>query len=258
VTKAQAAPAAPRPTLRQRYPWLLPGGLLLLLTFLTVNVLADGPLIPADRRIHRFVHATANSAGWRWLKHGPASPARLLVDLGNIWVAVPVLLVIAALVATRRRTVAPLLTAATGVVLLVGTVFPAKFLIKWLDPGYRQLNPHGLLSEFPSGHAATAGVCYFLAVLVAAPYPGGRRRRIALRAVAVLGFLVGAAMVWCDMHRFTDVVAGWALAALIIPLTLRLTRRWQRLPRGEGAGGARAAPGPPGGSPAAAASASPR
>jgi membrane-associated phospholipid phosphatase len=227
MTEAQpaAAPAVPHRTVRQRYPWLLPGGLLLLLALLTINVLTDGPLVPVDRRIHKFVHATGNSAGWRWLKDGPATPARLLVDAGSAWVAIPVLLAVAAVVAYRRQTLRPVLTAATGAALLPAIVLPSKLLIEHLNPGYRHFSRHVPLGEFPSGHATTAVVCYVLAVLVIAPYPAGRGRRIALRAAGVLGFLAGAAMVWCNMHRCTDVVAGWTLAALIILLTLRLTRQ---------------------------------
>lgn len=225
MTNDHAAPAPQRRTLRQRYPWLLPGGLLLLLTLLTINVLTDGPLVRVDRKIRRFAHATGNSAGWRWLRDGPVTPARLLVDLGNGWVAIPVLMIIAALVATRRRTVRPVLTAAAGAALLLGIVIPVKFLIEWLNPGYRRFSPPSLLGGFPSGHTAAACVCYFLGVLVIAPYPGGRGRRIALSAAAVLGSGVGIALVWCGIHRLTDVVAGWALAALIVPLAIRLTAK---------------------------------
>jgi undecaprenyl-diphosphatase len=232
MTKAQAASAAPRHALRQRYPWLLPGGLVLLLIFLTINVLADGPLIPMDRRIHKIVHATANSAAWRWLKAGPASPARLLIDLANVRVAIPALIAIAVVVATRRGSWRPVLTAATGVVLLLGIVISAKILIGRPNPGHSHLPGHQLLGAFPSGHTTTACVCYLLAVVIIAPYPRGRRGRIALRAAAVLGFLVGIAMVWCNLHWFTDVVAGWALSALIIPLTIRLTG--QRTGPGQG------------------------
>jgi membrane-associated phospholipid phosphatase len=40
---------------------------------------------------------------------------------------------------------------------------------------------------------------------------------------AALCFLVGVALIWCDFHWFTDVVAGWALSALVIVAALRLT-----------------------------------
>ena len=41
---------------------------------------------------------------------------------------------------------------------------------------------------------------------------------------------VGAALVWCDYHWFTDVVAGWALSALLIELTLGINRAHRGLP----------------------------
>jgi membrane-associated phospholipid phosphatase len=225
MDEARATNAAARRTLRQRYPWLVPGSLLLLLTLLTVNVLADGPLIPVDRRIHKAVHHTANSPDWRWLKNGPATPARILIDLGNIRFAFPILLVIAGYVAFRRRSLRPLVTAVTGIVLILAIVVPAKILIGRPNPGHKQLPAHQLLGAFPSGHTTTACVCYILAVLVIVPAPGGRGRRIALRAAAALGVLIGMAMIWCNLHWFTDVIAGFALAGLIIPLTIWLTCR---------------------------------
>jgi len=43
-------------------------------------------------------------------------------------------------------------------------------------------------------------------------------------AMLLCFLLVGFALVWQNLHWFTDVVAGWALAAIIIQATLRLTR----------------------------------
>jgi undecaprenyl-diphosphatase len=107
-------------------------------------------------------------------------------------------------------------------VLLV-IVVPAKVVIERLNPSYNRYSPHTLLDGFPSGHAAAACVCYILAVLIIAPRPGGRAQRIALGAVTVLALGAGLALVWLGIHRFTDVVAGWALAALVIPLAMRVT-----------------------------------
>ena len=206
---------------------MLPGGLLLVLTFLTVNVLADGPLVAVDQHIHHAVQRTANSADWSWLKAGPAAPARVLVDLGTIQFAIPVLLAIAGYVAFRRRSPRPLLTAVTGIVLVLATVVPAKIAIGRPNPGHAQLGPGERLGAFPSGHTTTACVCYVVAALLLTPEPGRRARRIALSTAAALGALVGAAMIWCGLHWFTDVIAGFALAGLIVPLTMRLTCRGQ-------------------------------
>ena len=47
---------------------------------------------------------------WRWLKDGPVTPARILIDLGNIRVAFPILLVIAGYAALDRHSWRPLVT----------------------------------------------------------------------------------------------------------------------------------------------------
>ena len=138
-------------------------------------------------------------------------------------VAVTVLAVSALTVSARRRSLRPLLTAAVAVTLLAVTVVPAKILIGRLSPGQRFLPP-GAMGAFPSGHTTTASVCYVLAVLPLLPYLPAWTRRIALAALAVWCLLVGFALVWQNLHWFTDVVAGWALAAIIIQATLRLTR----------------------------------
>jgi len=222
MSSAQQSTPAPRRPLRQRYPWLLPGGLLLLLVLLTVNAATNGPLLRTDRKIRKFARVTRNSPGWRWLD-GRLGPARLLADVSNPWLAISVLMVVAAVVAARRRTVRPVLTAATAVGLLAAIVVLAKSVIDRLNPSYNQYSAHTLLDGFPSGHAAAAYMCYILAVLIIAPRPGPRARRIALGVVTALALAAGLTLVWLGVHRFTEVVAGWALAALVVPLALRVT-----------------------------------
>ncbi len=220
---SRAAAAAPFRAARRRPAWLVPGGLLLVLVLLTVNVLADGPLVAVDRRIRAAVQAQAASATWRWVGDSWHAPARLLVELGNNQVAVPVLALSALIVAARHRSLRPLLAAAAGVALLLATVIPAKILIARPGPSQPVIAP-GSMGVFPSGHTTTAGVCLALAVLLLAPELPARIRRAAVAAMAALCFLVGMALIWCDFHWFTDVVAGWALAALIVKAALRLTR----------------------------------
>jgi len=220
---SRAATAAPLRIAWRRPAWLVPGGLALVLVVATVNVLADGPLVRADRRIRAAVQAQAASGTWRWVGDSWHAPARLLVELGNNQVAVPVLALSALIVAARHRSLRPLLAAAAGVVLLLVTVIPAKILIGRSGPGQPAVAP-GHLGVFPSGHTTTAGVCFALAAALLAPDLSRRARRAAVAGVAVLCFLVGLALVWCDFHWFTDVVAGWTLTALIVMTALRLTR----------------------------------
>lgn len=218
MDEARTPPPARRRAARWRSRWLTLGVPAAVLAILTVNVLASGPLVGADQRIHATTKALASSHAWQWL----GGPARLIVDLANPPVAIAVLVVSALTVSSRRRSLRPLLTAAVAITLLVVTVIPAKILIARPAPGQLRLTP-GAQGAFPSGHATTASVCYVLAVLPLLPYLPALARRIALTALPVWCLLVGAALVWLNYHWFTDVAAGWALAALIITVTLRLT-----------------------------------
>ncbi|HEX4061593.1 MAG TPA: phosphatase PAP2 family protein [Streptosporangiaceae bacterium] len=214
-----------RPGLRQRYPWLLPGGLLLIFVLLTVNVLANGPLIPLDRHIHAVVRQAKQSGHWKWVAHGQDTPARLLIASANFQYAIPVLVVVAIAVALRHHSLRPVFTAAVGLVLLLATVLPLQYLIGrgYPDQAAAQLAP-GRLGSFPSGHAATAAVCYGLAVLLLSPGPRRLGGWVLLTCAWLLALGVGASLVYVGAHWFTDVVAGWTLAGLVIMLTVRLTR----------------------------------
>jgi membrane-associated phospholipid phosphatase len=206
---------------RWRSPWLISAGLLLILILLTIDVLASGPLVAADHHIRAAVQARATSPRWLWLSQGRLAPAQLLVDLGNNQVAIPVLAVCALIAVIGRRTLRPMLAAAAGVVLLLATVVPAKILIGRSGPGFGPV-PAGSLGVFPSGHTSTSSVCYGLAVLLLVPVLPARFRAPAVAAVAAVCLLVGLALVWCDYHWFTDVLAGWALSGIIIQVCLRL------------------------------------
>lgn len=225
MDESRAAPAAPLRVAGWRSPWLAPGGLVLLLAFLTANVLAGGPLVGVDQRIRDTVHALATSAQWRWLSAGQLAPAQLVTDLGSATIAGVVLAASAIVVAIRHGSLRPLIIAAAGGVLLAATVIPGKILIGRPGPGFATL-PAGSWGDFPSGHASTAGVCYGLAaLLVTAGARTPLARRAAMVVAAAVSFLVGIALVWCDYHWFTDVIAGWALAALIVWAVWRAQHR---------------------------------
>lgn len=216
-------PGEPSRAAARLWPWLMTGGLLVVLAILTGNVLASGPLISLDQHIRHAVQARATSLSWHWLGASPHSPAQLATDLGRSYVAGPVLVLTAVVLAVRRHTVRPLATAAIGAALVAVTVIPAKILIGRVGPGLTTVGPHGL-GVFPSGHTTTACVCFSLAVLLIVTGQPGRVRWLAMAGLAVLWLAVGAALVWCDYHWFTDVLAGWALSALIIELALWVTR----------------------------------
>jgi undecaprenyl-diphosphatase len=223
VDEAGNAPAAPRRHPGPRYSWLIPAGLLLILAILTINVLVHGPLVTLDERIREAVLPRAHSPAWRWLSDTPHGPAPLLTDLGMTTVAVPILAAVALALAIRRHTIRPVLIALTGVALLLGTVIPAKILIARPGPGLPPVSP-GALGVFPSGHTSTACICFSLAVLMLVAGQPARTRYLALAGLGLLWLGVGAALVWCDWHWFTDVAAAWILSALLIQLTFWIYR----------------------------------
>jgi membrane-associated phospholipid phosphatase len=216
--------AAPAATFRgqRRSPWLVPGVLALILVFLTVSVLANSPVLDVDTWIRNAVQAQAHSARFRWLEGYRYAPVYLLVDLGNNQVAVPILGLSALIAAIRDRSVRPLLAAVVGVALLLGIVIPAKILIGRSGPGLPPV-AHGAMGVFPSGHSSTSSVCLGLAAVLLAAGLTGWARRTVLAIMAAVCFLVGVALIWGDYHWFTDVVGGWALAALIVMAALRAT-----------------------------------
>ncbi len=202
---------------------MISGALLLVLVVLTIDVLLHGPLAGLDERIRAAVLARADTPGWRWLSDTPHRPAPLLTDLGMNTVAGPVLAVVALALAIRRHTWRPLLIAVTGVALLLATVIPAKIIIGRPGPGLPAVLP-GQLGVFPSGHTSTACICFSLAVLMLVAGRPARIRYLALAGLSVIWLGVGAALVWCDWHWFTDVAAGWALSGLLIQLTFWINR----------------------------------
>jgi undecaprenyl-diphosphatase len=207
---------------RRRYPWLVAGVLVLLFVLLTVNVLAHGPLTGMDRWIHLAAraHLTAHE---RWLTFHHFSLAKLLMNLGNDEVAITVLAVTGAVMAAVRRSWRPLVAAAVGTGLLLVTLLSAKYLIARPHPNHHVLHP-GALGSFPSGHTASATVCYLLAVLLLTADLRPRARHIALAAAGVLCFAVGWAMTVTGYHWATDTIGGWTLGVLVVMLTQWLTR----------------------------------
>jgi membrane-associated phospholipid phosphatase len=231
VHKARTATANTRRGLSEWYPWLLAGGLVLVVVLLTVDVLTNGPLVSVDHRIHMWVRDQWLARHWKWLAHGPSAPARLLIDCARFQVAIPVLVLVAVVLALRAHSPRPLFTAGAGLVLLLATVLPFQVLIGRAYPGHvwhvpkihDTLDP-GTLGSFPSGHEATAVVCYGLAALLLSPGPRRLGGWIGVAVAWLLCIAIGASLIWCSSHWFTDVLAGAALAGLVIQVTTWLTR----------------------------------
>jgi membrane-associated phospholipid phosphatase len=208
------------PGWRARYPWLGPALLLALLIFITVNVVANGPLTSLDHSIGHAIQSVAHRRSLRWVRHGHTTPARLIIDLGAFAVALPLLGLAAIVAAVRQRGPRPLIAAAVGAVTTLGCIYAGKKLVHQLAPRQVILGHTG--GSFPSGHMTTACVCYFLIVVLL--LPAGSWRRAGMIAATVLCALIGASLLWCDLHWFSDVAGGAVLSALLVMLAAWVNR----------------------------------
>ncbi|MGO4456281.1 phosphatase PAP2 family protein [Streptomyces sp. M-16] len=142
----------------------------------------------------------------------PDAVTERLADLGNIPVAVPVL-VLAMLYAARRGRVRAALTAGLAMAVVPALIVPLK---EWTArPG--PLEPWAA-GYFPSGHTATALTAYAAAALLLTPYT---RRRWPPALAALLTALTATGLVLRGFHWPLDVLASLLLCT---PLLLAVRR----------------------------------
>ncbi|WNC03057.1 phosphatase PAP2 family protein [Streptomyces sp. CGMCC 4.7035] len=197
----------------------------LLCTFLLITwqVAVHGPLARADERLSGgVVH--------------PDRVSGLLADLGNIVVAVPVLVAVLFYVGRRARAARthrwwlPSVAAAVLMAVVPAVIVPLKELIA--RPGPPVMGPG--TGYFPSGHTATAAIAYGAATLILWPWlrtPPARRGL--LLACLGLNLGVGLGLVRHGYHWALDVLASWCLCGvLLIGLAAFLSRRSRRTSSG--------------------------
>ncbi|MGW5846379.1 phosphatase PAP2 family protein [Streptomyces sp. NPDC055254] len=181
---------------------------LLVLGLITWQVLVSGPLLIPDERLSGALVRTV-----------PDSVTERLSDLGNVPVALPVLLLCAAYAARRGDRWGAL--ASVGAMALVpALVVPLKV---WTGrPG--PLEPWAA-GYFPSGHTATAAVAYLGAALLVSPYV---RRPWPTAAALVLTGATAVGLVVRGFHWPLDVLASLLLCVPLLLGVARVSRRSTR------------------------------
>ncbi|MFC8199867.1 phosphatase PAP2 family protein [Streptomyces sp. NPDC057298] len=212
---AGRAPVAVRPA------WIL-GPLLVLFALLTWQAAVNTPVRRADERLAEAI------AGSRL----PEGAAEFLADLGNVTVAVPVLLAVAAYVAWRALRAAlprwwlPPLAALTAMAAVPVLVVPLKEAVG-------RTGPPGMAGDgyYPSGHTATAAVAYGAAVLLLLPWLHNRylRRELAI-ACLVLVAAVSYGLIRRGYHWPLDVAGSWCLSLILLHLMASAVARYGRGP----------------------------
>lgn len=179
---------------------VLLGGLLLAL--LAVVVRSSDLLAGIDSSVAEW----ANRHGSAW-SHDALT---LVTRLGEVWVVVPVAILVAAveIARTRSRWVVPfLLIVILGDHLLTNAI---KQLVDRARPTIEAVAAT-LGPSFPSGHTSTAAASWAAFALVAGRW-WGRRAWPALAGTAVgIAVAVALSRVFLDVHWLTDVLGGLAL-----------------------------------------------
>ncbi len=197
--------------------------------------LAQGHLLTLDERV-------ATWAG----DHRPTPLYWLLRVLNYLGqggqVLMPIAILLAALVAWRRRSIRPFLVFAAAFVLTYVTIGPLKI---WLDraaPAFDGpdrlvlFNAHASgvkAMSYPSGHVANALVWYgVIAILLTALLRSLDRPALSPRAYAALRVLppviVFGTTTWLAYHWITDSVAGLLLGLILTRLLARVP--WDEIP----------------------------
>ncbi|PKW10393.1 undecaprenyl-diphosphatase [Streptomyces sp. 1222.5] len=197
---------------------LLLGVPAVLFALMTWQVLVHGPLLRLDTRLSGA------------LRH-PDLFSAALSDLGNVEVALPVLVAALGYAAWRGRAAGaarwwlPPLAAAVPMALVPAIVVPLK---DWTARPGTPVVPPGI-GYFPSGHTATAAIAYGGATLLLLPWlrsPAARRTLVAGCALLVLGVSFG--LVRRGWHWPLDVVASWCLCTVLLTTQVLVVSRSRR------------------------------
>ncbi len=180
----------------------LPVLLVLLLLVLGEQVVLGGPVVRLDRAVESALVPHRDNA--------LVALARVLTELGDPTLVVPLLLVGVVLLPRRGA-------ALRHVVVLVAVLAAA---VLGLKAGVGRPAAHGGSAHggsWPSGHTTTAVVVWGTAARLLL-----RRPTAVLLARWVVPPLVGVSLVLAGFHQVSDVLAGFALGALLLVLARRL------------------------------------
>jgi membrane-associated phospholipid phosphatase len=165
--------------------------------------------------------------------HTAASPALDAVMIGatyagSLWVIVPVVAITMAYAwRLGHHRLAVILGAGWLVAETINTAL--KLMFERPRPGIFGVIVAPTSWSFPSGHAMRSVAIYgAIAAVVSVLHP--RLTRGLIAAVAVVILAIGLSRVYLGVHWPTDVLAGYAIGAILLSVTVHLTHRAERVP----------------------------
>jgi membrane protein DedA with SNARE-associated domain len=111
-------------------------------------------------------------------------------------------------------------------ILAAGSVYVLKHFLHVARPWGIVFNPEKY--SMPSGHTTISACCYMGLALLAGVFIGKKTcwRKLVILSAVVLSFGVAMSRLYLGAHWFTDILAGWLLAAaLLIAITISFQRR---------------------------------
>jgi undecaprenyl-diphosphatase len=210
---------------------------------LLLFLVQDGwpPLLRVDEGARDDLNAFARA-------HDPfVSAMKVLSTIGSAWVYGPVVAVLAAWLAARRR---PRLAAFVAVTVAGSAVLNSltKLAVDRARPVLEDPVASAGGLSFPSGHAQAAIVCWSVFGLLALPGLAGRRRAGAVALAVAMVLAIGFSRIALGVHFVSDVLAGYVLGAAWVAAMVAAFRVWRQERRDEEeAGGPGLSPGCPGG-----------
>jgi membrane-associated phospholipid phosphatase len=195
---------------------------LLLVAFAALTFAAIGPLSSLDVALN----GPRRLAPWR-------DELRAIDRIGQRAVCLPLLAVVAVVLAVRTRRLRPVTVAAVGVVSLNLTMLILKFS---LGRGLPQLEDPAFFKGgdiYPSGHAGNVVLVYGLIVYLLIRYGSLRMRVRPWLVVAALSVIMVGTSLALRWHWFTDLIGGLMVGAAVLLMTCTVD---QMIPSGSASG----------------------
>jgi len=180
---------------------------------LVENVIERDDLAEHDSPVTAWL--AAHRIGWL------TATMRVVTWLGSGWVTIPLVAIGGAVLARpgrRRWTMYVSLAVILGTTVLVHSI---KFLIARQRPTLAEVLATASGFAFPSGHSAQAVATYGILAFLVCMHLSRWRHRVAAWTVAVgIILMVGFSRLYLGVHWLTDVLGGYALAAMWLAVVL--------------------------------------
>ncbi len=190
------------------------------IALLTADVLSSGLLTHADSWLRGLVQPWGHAPFW----------AEAVGRLGDLGVAAALMAMAGAVLAQVSWRLWPIVLVTVNFVVTEAVVLALKTAVGRPGPGV-WVDRVGYPGYFPSGHAATSAVCVGTVVflLMTVQADAGRTERaptVAMRLGLGVGVVVGIGAVLADQHWVTDGIGGLLVAALVLTVSLAISRNF--------------------------------